>query len=194
MPAFPGAPRLAVPARSSPGKRLGVPAIVGIVFAVLMALGVGSLSAIGFLAVVESVASPTVGDCLRITDASRDSSDFEKLPCQDNRAVYLVEQRANGSSSCVGVDYTRFRIYDKNSDRLTLCLVLNVASGDCLGSVEDQTKITKVSCTSGRAQAKVAVHAGVADENSCESPDAVAFVYQGPPVRTVCLLNVGESI
>jgi len=188
LPLYPGPPP------APPGKKLGAAAIVGIVFAVLVSLGVGSLAAVGFFRVVESVAVPKVGDCLHITADSSENSDFEKLPCQDRRAMYLVEQRTNGSSACAGADYTRFRIYDDKSDRLTLCLVLNVTSGDCLGSVEDLVDIAKVGCTSGQAQAKVVVHAGVADEDSCDAADAIALVYQGPPVRTVCLLDPGESI
>jgi hypothetical protein len=195
VPELPSAPPYGPPPGSpTPRKGLGAWAVVGIVFAALLALGVGSLGAVGLFFVATSTGVPAEGDCLRITNDSRETGDFEKLPCQDSRAVYVVEQEKNGSASCAGVDYTRFRIYDANSDRLTLCLALNVSNGECLGALEDQTKIAKVGCTSTQAQARVVVHAGVADQNTCDSADAVALVYQGPPVRTVCLLDVGESI
>jgi hypothetical protein len=79
---------------------------------------------------------------------------------------------------------------DTKKTRVTLCLVLNVTTGECLSSVDDETKIVKTRCGSLQAETSVSVHAGVTDETSADA----SFVYDGPPPRAVCLHRVGESI
>jgi hypothetical protein len=175
-----------------PQNGLGTPAKVGIVLAVLVALVMGGLGAVGCYLVFDVTALPKVGDCLHITRAGLDGG-YEKLSCRDSKAAFRVEAEPPSTSACPSGDYTRFRVFDTKNTRVTLCLVLNVTTGECLSSVDDETRIVKTRCGSVQAQTSVSVKAGVTDENSCASAD-VSFVYDGPPPRTVCLHPVGESI
>lgn len=176
-----------------PKSGLGAIAVVGTVVAVLVALGVGSLGAIGFVAIGRAAAAPVVGDCLHITkESSGGEGEFEKLSCRDSRAIFRVETREERSTICPGDDYTRLR-FSEGSARYTLCLTLNVETGDCLTAIDDETKIAKVGCRTSQAEARVDVHDGE-DLDACDAVDGAGFLYEGPPERTVCLTEVGESI
>jgi hypothetical protein len=176
-----------------PKSGLGAIAVVGIVVAVLVALGVGSLGAVGLVALSRAGAAPVVGDCLHITkESSNGEGEFEKLSCLDSRAIFRVETRDERRSTCPGDDYTRLRFTD-DSTRYTLCLTLNVETGDCLTAIDDETKIAKVGCRTSQAEARVDVHSGD-DLDACDDLDGAGFLYEGPPERTVCLTEVGENI
>jgi hypothetical protein len=170
---------------------LGAVAIAGIVVAVLAALGVGSLGAVGLFAIASVVGGPAVGDCVHLTQES--GGGFEKLSCRDSRAIFLVETREERGSTCPSADYTRLRVTENDGTRYTLCLALNVSTGDCLTAIDDETKIAKVGCRTSQAEARVDVHAGD-DVDGCEQLNGAGFLYEGPPARTVCLSEVGESI
>jgi hypothetical protein len=172
-----------------PKRGLNAVAIAGIVVAVLVVLGLG---AVAFFAVTRAVSSPVVGDCLHITKQSPGGGAFEKRSCRDTRAAFLVELRKERSSSCPSEDYTRLDFTDGGT-RVTLCLTLNVSAGDCLTGIEDDTRIAKVMCHSSQAQVRVDVHTGDGMD-ACAGLGGTGFLYEGPPVRTVCLTTVGESI
>ena len=75
----------------------------------------------------------------------------------------------------------------------TLCLALNVRTGECLRNIDDETTIAKVSCTDQAAQDRVELLAGSGRDDECEHADKV-LSYEGPPSRTVCLVPPGENI
>lgn len=183
------------PAVGPPAARVGLSVLakVGIVVVVLVSLGLGALGGLAFSVLIKPTAAPKVGDCLRITDTNQSHGAYALLSCRDSKAVFQVEKMAP-VTSCARGDYTRFRITDASRGRLTLCLVLHVSTGECLGSIEDQTKIEKTSCSSRRAEMSVSVHDGVTGEEDCEQLDDMTFRYAGPPPRTVCLHRVGENI
>jgi hypothetical protein len=168
---------------------LGAVAIAGIVVAVLAALGVGSLGAVAIFAIAGAVGGPAAGDCLHITQGSG----FERLSCRDSQAVFLVETRQEGGSTCPSDDYTRLRVTENDGTRYTLCLALNVSTGDCLTAIADDTKIAKVGCRTSQAEANVEVQTGD-HRDACEELGGAGLLFEGPPVRTVCLTEVGESI
>jgi hypothetical protein len=176
-----------------PKSGLGAIAVAGIVVAVLVALGVGSLGAVGIVALSRLSATPVAGDCLHVTkESSNGEGEFEKLSCRDSRAIFRVETREERGTICPGDDYTRLR-FSEGSARYTLCLTLNVETGDCLTSIDDETRIAKVGCRTSQAEARVAVSDGD-DLDACDDADGAGFLYEGPPERTVCLTEVGEGI
>ncbi|MEC3978539.1 LppU/SCO3897 family protein [Amycolatopsis sp. H20-H5] len=177
-----------------PVRRVGTAAKVWIGVGLAVALGVGSLSAFGVAALGTLGSGPSSGSCLYLSDAGSDSQTFHKLSCEDDRATYRVDNVQGAYTSCIGSDYVRFRIYDsRNRPTSSLCLALNVRTGDCLTHVDDETSVAKVGCGSANAEARVTVHDGVSRETVCGERD-VPLVYAGPPERTVCLLPTGENI
>ncbi|MEU7789605.1 MULTISPECIES: hypothetical protein [unclassified Amycolatopsis] len=158
---------------------------------VVLALGLGSLAALGINSLGGS-GTPSYGDCLYLTRESGDRTAYHRVGCGADSATYKVENVYRGAISCASGDYVRFRVGSGSSQ--TLCLALNVKSGDCVRGVEDETTITKVSCTDPAAQDRVQVVSGFGDEDACgENADKV-LMYQGPPRRTVCLVKTGENI
>ncbi|MEV0074576.1 MULTISPECIES: hypothetical protein [unclassified Amycolatopsis] len=192
MPPRPGAPR----ALSSTAKVLVAAGIV-------VALGVGVLAAFGVAAIARSSGTPVAGSCLYLSDESVGTQSYHGVSCSEQRATYRVDDVENGTSSCHGSDYVRFQLFRGTSSsssssrtsapRETLCLALNVSSGDCLRDVDDEAEISKVTCSDPDAEARAVVHQGSSDEDSCGAADT-ALVYAGPPERTVCLQPAGENI
>lgn len=159
-----------------------------------LVLGAGVSGVVGTVA--HALRGMEVGDCVHITSDDPGDGEFQRIRCSEPTAVFRVEKKAPAPTSCPGEDYTRFRYYegsDVGSQQLMLCLSLNVVTGDCMNSLDDQTKLAKVQCGSVSARVQVSVHAGDPDSAACADDD-VSLHYEGPPERTVCLHDAGESI
>ncbi|GAA3555455.1 hypothetical protein GCM10022222_43830 [Amycolatopsis ultiminotia] len=164
---------------------------------VVLALGLGVLAAFGVASIANSDESPSSGTCLYLSEAGDDTQSYHRADCSDRSATYRVDKIVRGSSSCRGEDYVRFEIFGSGrasrTAQRTLCLALNVSSGDCLRDVDDEATISKVACDDPDAQARAEVHRGQRSGSSC-GEDSTALVYAGPPVRTVCLQPTGAHI
>ncbi|GAA4537323.1 LppU/SCO3897 family protein [Amycolatopsis samaneae] len=181
-----------VPARRPVSTRAKVLIGAGLV----VALGAGSGAAFGVAALVRLSGTPVAGNCVYLTDEASGQQAYHGVTCSEQRATYKVDNVVSGPSTCRGGDYLRFRIYgttgSKNASK-TLCLALNVSSGDCLRELDDDVRISKVSCTDPAARARATVHFGSSSEDGCGAEED-ALVYAGPPARTVCLSPAGQSI
>ncbi|MDT8911114.1 hypothetical protein [Amycolatopsis sp. PS_44_ISF1] len=163
--------------------------------AVVVAVGLGSLAAFGVAAITRSAGPPVAGSCVYLSDDNLDTG-YHGVGCSDRRATYKVDDVATGGSACHGSDYVRFQVFTGSSRRggepdRTLCLALNVVSGDCLSDVDDDASVRKVTCADPAAEARVTVHDG--DDGQCGDADT-ALAYAGPPARTVCLAPAGANI
>ncbi len=107
--------------------------------------------------------------------------------------MYKIDDWRLGSGSCGSGDYLRFQVLGSSDRSRTLCLALNVRSGECLRDVEDHARISKVACGDPAAQDRVYVIERAEAQDRCDGADQ-AFSYSGPPGRTVCLLATGEHI
>ncbi|MFI5608385.1 hypothetical protein [Amycolatopsis sp. NPDC051903] len=193
------------PPTAPPGTPPGAPRGVGgtakalIAAGIVLALGVGVLAAFGVAAIARSAGTPVAGSCLYLSDVGSGSQSYHGISCSEQRATYRVDDVENGSSSCHGDDYVRFQLFGASSSsrstspRETLCLALNVNTGDCLRDVEDEAEVSKISCTDPDAEARATVHDGQASGDTC-GDDGTSLVYAGPPERTVCLAPAGENI
>ncbi|MGW7534504.1 LppU/SCO3897 family protein [Amycolatopsis sp. NPDC054798] len=165
---------------------------------VVAALGLGTLGAFGFAAVVRSAGPPVAGSCLYLSSLGSETQTYTGADCSDQAATFRVDTVGTGRSSCRGEDYVRFELYlsSRNSTSRptqTLCLALNVVSGECVRDVSDESKVSKVACDDPKAEARAVVHDGERSADSCEDKD-LSLVYAGPPVRTICLKPTGASI
>ncbi|MEU3627688.1 hypothetical protein BS329_10285 [Amycolatopsis coloradensis] len=191
---LPSMPDVGMPTPFPKPPPISVPAKVAIVFGVVAALGLGSLVAWG-LSRSGEFASVEAGKCLYLTDEAGGAQSYTTASCTSSRATFRVDQVRTGSSECRGSDYVQFELYGSSSSRKaekTLCLALNVETGDCLRDVVHETRIAKVRCTDISAEARAVVMRG-SSESVC-SPDDTALRYTGPPERTVCLRPTGENI
>lgn len=174
---------------------LSVLAKVCIVVGVVAALGAGSLAAWGF-SKVGQFASVEAGKCLYLTDEVGGGQSYSTASCSSSRATFRIDEVRTGASDCRGEDYVQFELYSSASSRTaksTLCLALNVETGDCLRDVVHETRIAKVRCSDLGAEVRAVVTKGTA-ESTCSSDDDTTLRYAGPPARTVCLRPTGESI
>ncbi|MGY6657878.1 LppU/SCO3897 family protein [Amycolatopsis sp. TRM77291] len=172
---------------------LSVLAKASIVLGVVVALGLGSLFA---FAVSRSSGFTKVeaGKCLYLTDEAGGNQSYTTASCSSDRATFRVDEVRTGSSDCRSADYIQFELYGGSSSKRaekTLCLALNVESGDCLRDVVHETRIAKVRCSDISAEARATVMRG--SEAAC-MPEDTELRYTGPPVRTVCLRPTGENI
>ncbi|OXM48413.1 hypothetical protein CFP75_21975 [Amycolatopsis alba DSM 44262] len=167
---------------------------VSIVFGVVVALGVGSLVAWG-ISQSGKFATVEAGKCLYLTDEAGGAQSYTTASCTSSRATFRIDEVRTGSSECRGSDYVQFELYGSKSSKKaekTLCLALNVETGDCLRDVVHETRIAKVRCSDISAEAKAVVMRG-SSESACSSDDT-SLHYTGPPERTVCLRPTGENI
>lgn len=189
----PGMPEVGPPTPFPKPSPLSVLAKVSIVLGVVAALGLGSLAAWG-ISQSDGGGTLKAGKCLYLADESGGQS-YNTVSCTSNRATFRVDQVRTGASECRGADYVQFELYGSSSDRKaksTLCLALNVETGDCLRDVVHETRIAKVRCSDIGAEVRAVVMLG-SSETSCSSDDT-ALHYAGPPERTVCLRPTGENI
>jgi len=158
---------------------------------IVLAAGLGVLSAFGVTQLGNS-GTPGTGDCLYLTQ-DRVGQTYHRVSCSNDQAMYKVDDWLVGSGSCSSGDYIRFQVLGSGKNSRTLCLALNVKSGECLRDVDDRARISKVACGDPAAQDRVYVIDQSEAQDRCDGADQ-AFSYSGPPGRTVCLLATGEHI
>jgi len=193
LPPAPALPEAGPPPFPKPPP-LSVLAKVSIVIGVVAALGLGSLVAWG-ISQAGKFGEVEAGKCLYLTDEAGGAQSYTTASCTSSRATFRIDSVRPGSAECRGEDYVQFELYDSGSSRKaksTLCLALNVETGDCLRDVVHETRVAKVRCTDISAEARVIVMRG-SSETVCSSDDT-ALHYTGPPERTVCLRPTGENI
>jgi hypothetical protein len=188
--ATPSAPMPAVPGQPGIPHWFTTKVKITLAVCVLLALGLGSLGALTIYWADRS-GPLSDGDCLYLTSESGAGIAYHSVSCSSRSATYKVEDTYRGAATCAPGDYVRFRL-DSGTGR-TLCLALNVRSGDCLRGVDDKTAIAKVSCTDPEVQDRVRILTGFGREEDCDGADKV-LTYAGPPSRTVCLAPPGEEI
>ncbi|MEV7555944.1 hypothetical protein AB0N89_40540 [Amycolatopsis sp. NPDC089917] len=190
---MPAMPEVGPPTPFPKPPPISVLAKVSIVFGVIAALGLGSLVAWG-ISQSGRFATVEAGKCLYLTDEAGGGQSYTTASCSSNRATFRIDDVRPGSSECRGSDYVQFELYGSSSSKRaekTLCLALNVDSGDCLRDVVHETRIAKVRCTDIGAEARAFVMSGSSAD--CLSDDT-ELRYIGPPARTVCLRPTGENI
>ncbi|WP_410669791.1 hypothetical protein [Amycolatopsis sp. cmx-4-68] len=191
----PDYPASSAPMPPAPGQR-AIPhwfttkVRITLVASVVAALGLGVLGAMTIYWLHRS-GPPSDGDCLYLTQERGGGIAYHSVGCGSRTATYKVENTYRGAVACAAGDYVRFRL--ESGTGQTLCLALNVRSGDCLRDVDDKTTIAKVSCSDPEVQDRVRILSGFGREEDCENADKV-LTYTGPPSRTVCLAPPGENI
>ncbi|KZB87229.1 LppU/SCO3897 family protein [Amycolatopsis regifaucium] len=193
LPQAPSMPEVGPPTPFPKPPPISVLAKVSIVLGVVAALGLGSLAAWG-ISQAGRYSSVEAGKCLYLTDEAGGAQSYTTASCTSSRATFRIDDVRTGSSECRGSDYVQFELYGGSSSRKaekTLCLALNVETGDCLRDVVHETRIAKVRCTDITAEARATVLSG--SSAVCMSEDT-ELRYIGPPVRTVCLRPTGENI
>ncbi|WP_410637001.1 hypothetical protein [Amycolatopsis sp. lyj-346] len=165
---------------------------ITLVACVVAALGLGALGAMGVSWIARSGA-PSSGDCLYLTREGAGKLAYHRVGCSTDNATYKVENSYRGTSRCSSNGYVRFQTTTDSGAGRTLCLALNVRTGDCLRDVEDEVTIAKVSCSDPAATERAEVITGYRGGEGCEEADEV-LVYNGPPARVVCLRPPGENI
>jgi len=165
---------------------------ITLVACVIAALGLGSLAALG-VSRLDSYGPPSSGDCLYLTREGGGDLAYHRVGCSSNSATYKVENSYSGTSTCSSNGYVRFKTTSGSGSGRTLCLALNVRTGDCLRDVEDEVTIAKVSCSDPAATERAEVLTSSHDPEDCEDADDIR-IYRGPPFRVVCLAPPGESI
>jgi hypothetical protein len=183
MPDAPGAAGTAIPHWFSVKVR------ITLIVCVLCALGIGALGALGIAAIGRNTA-PSTGDCLYLTKESAGSEAYHRVSCSAQNAVYKVDDTSYSEFGCGYGDYVQFEVSSGTSR--TLCLALNVQSGDCLRSVGDNTAVNKVSCADPTAEDRVEVLSGLNSREDCVNAEKT-FQYSTPR-RLVCLVPAGENI
>jgi hypothetical protein len=160
---------------------------------VVLALALGSLGALS-IHWIDRAGPPSDGDCLYLSRESGGKLAYHRVGCGTDSATYKVDDSYTGTFRCGSGDYVRFQTTGTGSAaQRTLCLALNVSTGDCLRDVDDQATVGKVSCSDPAAKERAEVITGYRGEESCEGADQV-LSYPGPPRRTVCLAPPGENI
>lgn len=189
----PPMPEVGPPTPFPKPRPLSVPAKVSIVLGVVAALGLGSLAAWG-ISRSSGFAAVEAGKCLYLTDEAGGNQSYTTAGCTSSRATFRIDEVRTGSSDCRSADYIQFELYASSSSKRaekTLCLALNVETGDCLRDVVHETRIAKVRCTDISAEARATVMSG---SSAVCMPEDTELRYTGPPVRTVCLRPAGENI
>lgn len=188
----------AAPMPPAPGQQAPIPhwfttkVRVTLIACVVAALGLGALGALG-ISGLNRYGTPSNGDCLYLTQEAGGKLAYHRAGCSSDRATFKVENTYHGAVACASGDYIRFRLGSGTGTGETLCLALNVRSGECIRNIEDKTTIDKLSCADPAAQERVEILYGFGRDEECTGADKV-LSYGGPPSRTVCLIRSGENI
>ncbi|WP_157357421.1 LppU/SCO3897 family protein [Amycolatopsis nigrescens] len=184
----PGLPVQYWPQPPPPGKQpYTTAAKVGVVAGVLGFAAMVVLAVLVFVQAGGTFATPEVGDCVRVLVDDLEHGEITDVACSDELALYRVQDKHEGYRGGCGGDYAPFTAGEPGEElQLTLCMELNVADGECLTGFEDRTSTRKVGCGRPEAKMQATVHERLAEQLLC-LPGDDAFVYPGPPARTVCL-------
>lgn len=130
------------------------------------------------------------GDCVEVVNGGQYAAKIEKADCGSDAALYEVAAYLDDpDAECPSEDYARYEQTGGNQQEYKLCMMLNVADGDCLRMptiAAGQEK--KVACTSDEANVQVTkVIKGTADKSGCPGESAENARVYPDPKRTVCL-------
>lgn len=164
------------PPRSRAGKVIGSVAYVG-------ALGIGI--AIAIVAYVTfSADQPEAGDCVAITDADTAEPGWRGVDCGSAESDFLIAEVTAGSAACPP-EYATTSRDTRRTSGVRLCLVPDVAVGDCL-RVPAAGVETKVRCDEPGANERVTgVTSNTGGAAVCPPGTTRTAIYPDP-ARTVC--------
>ncbi|SDX05790.1 hypothetical protein SAMN05421504_102171 [Amycolatopsis xylanica] len=174
--------------RLATGAKIGI--TLGVVFAFLLSFGVSML----FFRVVSVASAVGTGDCLTLKSGTDGHDyDYRKTSCSRDEAIYRVEARVFPGASCPAGDFLKVKTATDHSEPLsTLCLALNVDTGDCVRNADSETAVERISCAARGAEVRVIVHRYSVEPDLCSSGDHIR-VYEGPYERTICLTPVTNA-
>ena len=161
-----------------------------IIFGVLVAI----FGAVAIFMVVKVLNPPppafTAGDCVEVVSGGRFAAEIEKVDCGSDAALYEVGVYLDDpDADCPSEDYARYQQTGGKQQEYKLCMMLNVAEGDCLSvPMISAGQEEKVACTSDDANVLVTkVIEGTADKSGCPAESAENARVYPDPKRTVCL-------
>jgi hypothetical protein len=158
--------------------------------AVIVALLV--VGGVGFYFFNVSPASAEAGDCIKVNKAEENDADVEKIDCTGPEAVFKVGKKLDSASAnCPDGDYVSYMQSGSGTD-FTLCLVYNVAKGDCLSQPDAPDKARKVACGGSDVEVEILdVMAGKTDPNECQGVEgATAAMGYSEPAMIICAKSV----
>lgn len=203
VPPNPGAPpplpELPPELKPKTGRTIAIAAVCSVLVCVL---GFGGL--VAFFVVTTDASRAQAGDCIDfIVEKAPGAGELigeaaaQKIDCEDADAAYEVGVRLDDPrGACPGEAYAFYFQEGGPFGKFKLCLIPNVAEGDCF--VESQTRTDRFACTEGKrtdAVKVLRVVKGTADENRCADIDrdeVYALTYPAPP-RTICFEPFGPS-
>ncbi|MFI7673503.1 hypothetical protein [Actinophytocola sp. NPDC049390] len=130
------------------------------------------------------------GDCVEVVNGGQYAAQIEKVDCGSDAALYEVGVYLDDpDAECPGEDYARYQQTGGNQQSYQLCMMLNVADGDCLEMpMISAGQEKKVACASDEANVAVTkVIEGTADRSGCPAESAENARVYPDPKRTVCL-------
>ncbi|WP_370944980.1 hypothetical protein AB5J62_38620 [Amycolatopsis sp. cg5] len=174
--------------RLATGAKVGI--VLGVVVAFLLSFGVSML----FFRVVTIASDVGTGDCLKLQSGTGGHDfDYRKISCSRDEAVYRVEARVSSGASCPRGDFLKVKTATNHNQPLsTLCLALNVDTGDCVRNADGEAAAERISCAARGAESRAIVHRYAAEPDLCSSGDHI-LVYEGPYERTICLTPVTNA-
>ncbi|WP_072476377.1 LppU/SCO3897 family protein [Amycolatopsis australiensis] len=182
----PGQPGFPPPVPPAPKKSKATWIRIAIVALVVVVGGT-----IGIVSYINSPESSNAGDCLTITEFTRNGDDPAKADCSDPKAnVKIAVRLSNASDDCPGgseAGYDTYSVSGRSSYKL--CLMINAKQGDCLANFTSQTKgYQKVPCSDPTKDGElVKVVEGQASKSVCEGTDATRVAVYPQPATTMCV-------
>lgn len=177
-------------------------AIAAVSVVAVVVIGIGSL--VAFFVVTTDASRAKAGDCIDfIVEKAPKAGEqvgqayAQKIGCEEEAAAYEVGVRLdNPNTACPSDVYAYYFQEGGPFGKFKLCLIPNVAEGDCF--VESQTKTDRFACTQGKrtdAIKVLRVVEGAADENRCADiagKEVYALTYPTPPT-TICFSPFGPT-
>lgn len=161
-----------------------------VVFGALIAVFAGVAAFIAVKALNPPPPAYAAGDCIQVVEGGRFDAEVKKVDCGEMAALYEVGVYLDDpDASCPAESYSKYQQTGGKQQEYQLCLMLNVAEGDCLSvPMISAGEEKKVDCAGGDANVKVTkVVEGTADENACGAEAAEDARVYPQPKRTVCL-------
>lgn len=196
---LPPLPELPPELKPKTGRTIAIAAVCSVLICVL-----GFAGLVALFVVTTDASRAQAGDCIDFTVERAPAAGelvgeaaAEKIDCEDESAAYEVGVRLDDPrGACPGEGYAFYFQEGGPFGKFKLCLIPNVAEGDCF--VESQTKTDRFACTEGKrtdAIKVLRVLKGTADEERCADmgggeEEVYALTYPTPP-RTICFAPFG---
>ncbi|GAA4852301.1 LppU/SCO3897 family protein [Saccharopolyspora rosea] len=156
-----------------PGRVIGSAVYLG-------ALAIGLVIAVGAYFMF-STGTPEAGRCVDVVDAETASPSWELAACGSPESDFTIAEVIAGSARCPDVYAT---LSQRSGTRL--CLVPDVAAGDCLNIPLGVGVETKVPCSDSDAAAQVTTVAHDARGEADCAPDSEQYTVYPEPATTIC--------